>query len=203
LGLGHYLTGFLLGLALILPIGMQNLFVLQQGLLGGGPRVLLAVLSAGACDTLLILLGATGAAALLAAAPGLEAALLVAGAGFLAVLGARTLAAQPPRAARPGRGGPAAVALQAVGVSLLNPHAVLDTVGVIGGAVAAQPPDGRVAFAAGAVTASWAWFLFLGAGATLLAPRLTAAVRRWIQRGSGLLMLGFAGLLALRALAPG
>ncbi|MBW3645555.1 MAG: hypothetical protein KY441_08635 [Actinobacteria bacterium] len=44
-------------------------------------------------------------------------------------------------------------------MSLLNPHAVLDTVGVIGTAIAAQEAVAQSAFAGGALTASWLWFL--------------------------------------------
>jgi arginine exporter protein ArgO len=46
-------------------------------------------------------------------------------------------------------------------VSLLNPNAILDTVGVIGAAIAAQEVTGRTAFAGGALTASWVWFVAL------------------------------------------
>ncbi len=90
-----------------------------------------------------------------------------------------------------------AILLQAVGVSLLNPHAVLDTVGVIGGAIAAQAAGERMFFALGAITASWVWFLGLGIGASVFEARLTRSVRLWIQRASGVLMLVFAARLAL------
>lgn len=50
-----YLAGLALGLALIVPIGAQNVFVVGQGLAVGWPRAGWAVIAAGCCDTLLIL----------------------------------------------------------------------------------------------------------------------------------------------------
>jgi L-lysine exporter family protein LysE/ArgO len=41
-----------------------------------------------------------------------------------------------------------------VGVSLFNPHAVLDTIGIIGGVIAAQAAEEQLSFAAGTVSAS-------------------------------------------------
>ncbi len=86
--------------------------------------------------------------------------------------------------------------VQAVGVSVLNPHAVLDTVGVLGGAISSQAADGRVLFAAGVVGASWVWCPMLGADASVFRKLMTPTARVWIQRSSGALMLVFAVVLA-------
>ena len=53
-----FLSGFLLGLSLILAIGPQNAFVLRQGLLG--QHVLAVVLFCSLSDALLIMLGIAG-----------------------------------------------------------------------------------------------------------------------------------------------
>jgi L-lysine exporter family protein LysE/ArgO len=164
--------GLALGLALITPIGAQNLFVLEQGLRRGLRRALPAVL---------------------AGSGGLRRALVAVGVVFLVGLGLRSLLARPePVDVRSG----GSVVARTIGVSLLNPHAVLDTVGVIGGAVAAQAAAHRLEFAAGAATASWLWFLALAATAALLQARLSARGRLWIARLSGAAMLLFAALLA-------
>ena len=52
------LTGFLLGLSLILAIGPQNAFVLRQGLLGR--HVLAVVLFCSLADAALIIVGVAG-----------------------------------------------------------------------------------------------------------------------------------------------
>lgn len=191
-----FASGLVLGFALITPIGAQNLFVLNQGLRTGFPRVLIAVAAAGICDSLLIALGAGGSAAILAGAPRLREALIVFGVAFLVVLGVRALLTRPEDAEVEAKSRWSGIAAGTVGVSLLNPHAILDTVGVIGGAIAGQEAADQLPFATGAVSASWLWFLFLGVGAAAMQTRLTPATRLWIQRFSGVLMLLFAALLA-------
>jgi L-lysine exporter family protein LysE/ArgO len=57
-------------------------------------------------------------------------------------------------------------------VSLLNPHAQLDTVVLIGGLSSRLDAAGRLAFGLGAVSASACWFFALSLGGRLLAPVL-------------------------------
>lgn len=189
-------TGLLLGLALIVPLGQQNVFVVSQGVAVGMPRALFAVVGAAGCDTLLILLGAGGGSALLHQVPGLRTGLLAAGVAILVYLGGRGLrpSATPvvieATVTAPGR-----VLARTAAVSLLNPHAIIDTVAVLGTAIAGQPAASRVSFGAGVVTASWVWFLFLASAAALLGKALTPSRRVWFDRFSGLVLLGFAGHL--------
>jgi len=192
-----FLLGLSLGLAIILPIGAQSLFVINQGLLAGFPRACVGVVAVCCCDSLLIVLGAAGASALLVAL-GYREVLIVTGSAFLVVVGLLTLRACPPRHADAKRlTHVGATVAQAVGVSVLNPHALLDTIGVLGAAIAAQAAQERITFAAGAVSASWVWYLLLSMGAATLQGRLTLCKRLWIQRASGVLMLIFAGVLML------
>ena len=191
-----FVSGLGLGFALITPIGAQNLFVLNQGIRTGFPRVLIAVAAAGFCDSLLIVLGAAGAAVVLAGAPHLKELLIFLGVAFLLVLGVRALLTRPQGADVKAEQRWPGIAARTVGVSLLNPHAILDTVGVIGGAIAAQARADQLPFATGAVSASWLWFLFLGVAAAAMQTRLSPATRLWIQRASGALMLFFAVVLA-------
>lgn len=191
-------TGFLLGLALIVPLGQQNVYVVSQGVAVGMPRALFAVFAAAGCDTLLILLGAGGASALLHRVPGLRPALLAGGVLLLLYLGIRALRspAEPTGFETGGANGPRQVLARTVAVSLLNPHAILDTVGVLGAAIAGQPEPGRLAFGIGVVSASWVWFLTIASAAALLRKALTPARRVWFDRFSGVVLLGFAGFLA-------
>lgn len=192
------LAGVLLGLALIVPLGQQNVFVISQGVSVGMPRALFAAIAAAACDTILIIAGAGGASLLLEQVPGLRPALLAAGVALLVYLGTRSL-----RASGSGGGlddgpgaGPRQVLARTAAVSLFNPHAIIDTVGILGAAIAAQPSEARFAFGAGVVTASWFWFVFLVCAAAMLGRLLTPSRRRWFDRLSGVVLLGFAGYLA-------
>jgi L-lysine exporter family protein LysE/ArgO len=196
-----YLAGLILGLAMITPIGPQNIFLINQGFTFGMPRVLVAVCAAGVCDTLLIALGGAGAAIILSSVPGLKTFLLISGAVFLLYLGIKSFRTTHEEMV-PGRveimRWPRVVA-QCASVSVLNPHSVLDVVGLLGVAIAAQAPDDRPIFAAGTVSASWIWFLLLAACASTLRRWLTARRRRWIDRASGTLLLIFAGAFLVEA----
>ncbi len=164
--------GFALGASLIIAIGAQNAFVLRQGLARAH-----VFLVAGLCslsDAGLIALGVGGFAALVAALPALAAVAAWGGALFLFAYGARALLG----ALRPGRleadGGAVRGTWKAVtltlAVSLLNPHVYLDTVVLIGSVAAQLAAAERLAFALGAMAASFAWFFGLALGARRLAP---------------------------------
>jgi L-lysine exporter family protein LysE/ArgO len=190
-----FFKGVGLGGSLIIAIGAQNAFLLKQGL--QGRHVLLCAAVCMGCDILLIGLGVSSVGRVVASNAALLGLIRVAGAMFLFEYGRRAAwaawrpsAADPlaPGGALPATGpsgaatagpGIAAAALTrrgpalrtALALSLLNPHAWLDTVVLLGAIGAQQPGEtGRYVFAAGAMSASLLWFSCLGLGARLLAP---------------------------------
>lgn len=194
--MGQYFAGLALGLALIMPIGPLNVFILNQGLTVGMPRSLLVVGVAGVCDSLLIVVGWKSMATVLERSPVSQGVLLAAGVVFLTYVGTRALTASGNGNGDVVVGAPVRTARKTAALSLLNPHAVLETVGVIGAAIAAQDATERTAFAGGIVTASWLWFLILAVGAAALRRRLSIGMRLRLERVSGFLMLGLAAFFA-------
>ncbi|BBU57301.1 amino acid transporter [Mameliella alba] len=172
------IAGFALGFSLILAIGAQNAFVLRQGL--RRMHVLPVVLVCAISDAALIAAGVTGFGALAEAVPGLEWGMRIFGAAFLGWYGAKTLYAawKGGEALAAGEGAQSlrAAVLTCLALTWLNPHVYLDTV-VLLGAVSAQY-DARLAFALGAMTASFVFFFSLGYGARALAP-IFARPRAW------------------------
>ena len=165
-------AGFGLGLGLILAIGAQNAFVLRQGI--RREHVFATCLFCTVSDAALIVLGVSGFAAASLAAPWLAPLLRWAGVAFLFWYGLRSFRAawRGDEALSPGAGGSESLGrVLAVMAALtwLNPHVYLDTV-VLVGSVSTQYPGRAVAFAAGAVVASFSFFFTLGYGARLLAP---------------------------------
>lgn len=167
--------GFGIGAGLILAIGAQNAFVLRQGLRRN--RVGLVIGLCTLCDAALIALGAAGLGTLVAGSPLLRSLATYGGAGFLIVYGAMTLKS----ALRPGnlvvqtadgRDSLRAIVAAALGFSILNPHAWLDTVVLLGGIAGRFPVEERAVFTGGAILASAVWFALLGAGAAWLSPVL-------------------------------
>jgi L-lysine exporter family protein LysE/ArgO len=163
-------AGFGTGLSLIVAIGAQNTFVLQQGLRGAAvvPVVLVCALS----DAVLIAAGVSGIGAVLHRWPSAVSAIGVGGGLFLMAYG--FLAAR--RAVRPGALTTGAAEVKSLrrtvftclALTWLNPHVYLDTVLLLG-SVAAGHGGGRWLFGAGAVLGSVFWFCALGFGARRLA----------------------------------
>lgn len=197
--LGAGWQGFGLGLGLIVAIGAQNAFVLRQGL--RRRHVALVVALCTLCDSALITLGAVGVGSLVASSAILTKLAVYAGAAFLIVYGALTL----KNALRPGNltvtrddgtMDTRAVVSAALGFSILNPHAWLDTVVLLGGIAGQFPTDQRVVFTGGAILASAVWFVALGAGAAWLSPVLARPkVWRMIDLVIGLVLWTIAGVL--------
>ncbi|MEM1318459.1 MAG: LysE/ArgO family amino acid transporter [Pseudomonadota bacterium] len=172
--------GFALGGGLIIAIGAQNAFLLRQGLLRS--HVFILCLIAATSDALLIIAGVAGVGTLVQANPLLLKIVTLGGAIFLAVYAIQAaLRAWKPDALAVNGQGPASLG-KAVSTLLaftfLNPHVYLDTVVLVGGISAQYQGDARIAFAAGAVAASFVWFFSLGYGARLLTP-LFAKPRAW------------------------
>ena len=143
-----FVFGMVLGLALIIPVGVQSLFVFNQGLLVGFPRAFVGVAAVCFCDTFLIVLGAVGASALLALL-GYHDFLIAAGSAYLVVMGLLALKARAPRSESVHLTRATRTVAQAVGGSALTSHSILDTVGVLGGAIFLHAADGLVLLAAG------------------------------------------------------
>jgi len=191
--------GFGLGLGLIVAIGAQNAFVLRQGL--RRRHVALVVVLCTLCDSALITLGAVGVGTVVASSPLLTKLAVYGGAAFLIVYGGLALnnALKPSNLSvtrDDGTTSTRAVVSAALGFSILNPHAWLDTVVLLGGIAGQFPTDQRVVFTGGAILASAVWFVALGAGAAWLSPVLSRPkVWRVIDLVIGLVLWTIAGLL--------
>ncbi|MDY0087618.1 MAG: LysE/ArgO family amino acid transporter [Coriobacteriia bacterium] len=203
-----YLAGIALGASLVIAIGAQNAFVLQQGL--RRQHVLVVATICSLIDAGLIALGAAGFGSLISSSPTLTAFAAWGGAAFLFAYGLRSLrAATRGRTLEETAGGQVErygdlrrVVAYTLAVSLLNPHVYLDTVVILGTVAAGYPSAERVWFAAGAMTASFVWFFSLAYGARALAP-LFSRPRAWqvLDVAIALVMWWIAASLALGQLA--
>jgi len=182
----------MLGAALILPLGPQNAFVMNQGI-----RKQYHIMTALLCtlsDVLLICAGVFGGSALLMQSPWLLALVTWGGVAFLLWYGfgalKTALSSQPDIASAEAlRQGRWRIIATMLAVTWLNPHVYLDTfvvLGSLGGQLDVEP---RRWFALGTVSASFLWFFSLALLAAWLAPRLrTAKAQRVINLLVGLVM---------------
>ncbi|QQE80210.1 LysE/ArgO family amino acid transporter [Alicyclobacillus sp. SO9] len=161
-----FIHGFVLSLGLILPIGMQNGFILTQGALHRRwSSSLPAVVTASICDTLLIGLAVLGVSTVALHITWLRYTFGAIGIVFLLYMGWSTWRkeAEPQNGKMPST---AWTAKRQIGftssVSLLNPHALIDTLAVIGGsAVMYTTWQNRIAFGVASAAVSWLWFFGL------------------------------------------
>jgi len=191
------LTGFLLSLSLIMGIGAQNIFCIRSSLQGRGT---IAAAVCCICDTLLLTFGVFGAAWMTTVIPESRFYLKVGATVFLLWYAYKMLQgnSQQNLTASEVRLPIRTTIVAALGFSLLNPHAILDTVVIIGGI--AQDFDGhqRQQFYYGTVFASFVWFFSL----STLVSRLkgffqSANVWRWLNRICAALMVTLATFIWL------
>lgn len=154
--------GLLLALGLILPLGAQNVFVFNQGANHKSIyKSLPVIITAGLCDTLLILLAILGVSLILLSLPVLQITIYCIGIVFLSYMAwslwtshQYQLQTYKPMIAKKQIG-------FALSVSLLNPHAIMDTIGVIGTSAAIYEGVEKVVFSIATVLVSWFWFFIL------------------------------------------
>jgi L-lysine exporter family protein LysE/ArgO len=188
--LSAFIHGYILSLGLILPLGPQNVFVFSQGATQSKlRRALPVVLTASLADTALILIAVLGVSVVVLTLAWVKIVLAVIGVGFLAIIGWLTwraevneddvnrLAQQWPLKRQ---------IIFALSVSLLNPHAILDTIGVIGTSSLAYQDSIKAAFTAACIFNSWVWFFMLAIAGRVIGSM--GHVRRWLNRASAIIM---------------
>ena len=174
--LNAFLTGFILGLSLIIAIGAQNSFVLRQGLMGR--HVFTVALFCSLSDAILIIVGVFGISIFLNNYINLisdwlfaVATIWLAGYGLLRLKDAV-------------KGNSALVAMGTfnnsitstlsflVVLTFANPHVYLDTVVLIGSVSLQFPGSAKFAYAIGASLASFVFFFGLAYGAQFLSSTM-------------------------------
>lgn len=163
------LHGIILAFGLILPLGVQNVFVFSQGATQQSLlRAVPATVTAAVCDTLLILLAVLGLSMVVLQFEWLRVGLMSAGILFLLYMG-YSIWRTRPAAMKTGQAlnGKQQIVF-ALSVSLLNPHAILDIFGVIGTSALRYTGFEQFIFTAACIIVSWLWFIGLMlAGSTM------------------------------------
>ena len=172
--LSAFLTGFILGLSLILAIGAQNSFVLRQGLMGS--HVFTVALFCSLSDALLIFIGVAGISIffnnyinLVSDWLFIISAVWLLGYGLLrlkgAIKGNSVLTVEGTL-----DGGITSTLSFLVVITFANPHVYLDTIVLIGSISQQFPGNTKLAYAIGASLASFIYFFSLAYGAKFLSP---------------------------------
>jgi L-lysine exporter family protein LysE/ArgO len=151
-----------------------------------------AVITAGICDTILISGAVLGLSAAAEGHDTLKAVVSWVGVLFLIYMGWTTWRSEPKAGEQPAdEAWPMRRQVMfAASVSLLNPHAILDTLGIIGNAALDQQAGApRLAFTLTCIAVSWVWFTLLAVSGRLLGVAAAGQNRRrWLNRASALIM---------------
>ena len=156
-----FLHGIFLGLGLILPLGMQNIFIFNQGashakFINAFPSIITAII----CDSFFIsltVLGASQAAVLLLEHVMIKNMMIFLGSLFLIYLGFLSWNSKSHYKQSESLSARQQI-LFTLSVSILNPHAIIDSVAVIAANALSYSHSERLMFGAGCIFVSWLWF---------------------------------------------
>jgi len=158
-----FLYGVSLSFSLIMPLGIQNIFIINQGANQVHfLKALPSVVTASFCDVCLILLAVSGVSLIMFQFAWLKLLFLLVGFLFLLYMSVVTWLSQP----RHDRLGDKPLSARqqimfSASVSLLNPHALLDSVGVIGVNSLQYSGYTKLAYTCGCIVVSCLWFPML------------------------------------------
>lgn len=211
-----FLHGFLLAFGLIIPLGVQNVFIFNQGAVQSRfIHALPAVVTATLCDMLLILLSVLGVSVMVLSVSWVKLVFVLGGIIFLIYMGVltwRSSISSPDPQPQPEPAleqipventnnigikaiSPKQQIAFAASVSLLNPHAILDTVGVIGTSSLQYVGTDKVWFTGASILVSLIWFLLL-AGTGRVIGKINPSFIPYFNRFSAIIMWGSAAYLS-------
>ncbi|QWG55709.1 amino acid transporter [Bacillus mycoides] len=197
--------GIILAFGLIIPLGVQNVFVFNQG--ASQPNIWRAapvVLTASICDTLLILIAVQGVSLVLLTFSWLTTTLYMIGFFFLMYMGWVIWRSDPSNDVKQEKSMPLKnQIIFAASVSLLNPHAILDIIGVIGTNSIQYIGSEKWAFTFATIIVSWIWFISLAfAGKFLKGFDSTGKTIIVLNKISGLIIWGVALYMLKQVIFP-
>lgn len=200
MNLAILLQGMGLGASLIVPIGAQNAYVLNQGIKKQHHLTIAAVCSI--LDVIFISIGVFGGGHLISSRPLLLDILTIGGVAFLSFYAFLSLrsALRPSETSESNntqlaKGRTAAIG-GALAVTLFNPHLYLDTIVILGSIGGQFSETDRLSFAVGSISASFIWFYGLSMAAARFSPILSQVrVRQCIDMIVGIFMLFIAAQL--------
>lgn len=200
-----FIHGTALALGLILPLGVQNVFIFNQGATHKRfLRTIPAILTASICDTILILLAVTGVSIIVFRFEWLTNLIFIIGFFFLIYMGWSILKSDIEKEGKQHNSVHFTTKRQitfAASVSLLNPHAIIDIIGVIGPNSLTYKGYELVIFTVSCVGVSWIWFFGLAiAGRILGKVDSTGKLVKRFNQASAFIIWGMAVYIGIKVI---
>jgi threonine/homoserine/homoserine lactone efflux protein len=198
------LRGLILGFSIAAPVGPIGVLCIRRTLAEGRLSGLVSGLGAATADAIYCSVAAFGLVVIVTPLVRHEVWLGLAGGLFLCGLGTRTFLSRPPEAlGSASERGLLGSYFTALALTLANPTTILSFAAILTGAGVTES-TGRVLAAAplvlGVFLGSTLWWLVLSSTVALLRSRVDAGALLWINRLSGVVILGFGLLSLVRAL---
>ncbi|WP_258524452.1 LysE/ArgO family amino acid transporter [Priestia megaterium] len=160
-------------------------------------QALPVVVTASVCDTILILVAVLGVSAVAANFSFFQALIFGIGFLFLAYMGFVTWKSEPSKTSVKEGMTVKAQILFAASVSLLNPHALMDIMGVIGTNSLLYSGKEKWIFTLVTICVSWIWFLSLAfAGKAVGKMDSNGKIMIWVNKASACMIWGVALYMA-------
>jgi L-lysine exporter family protein LysE/ArgO len=189
------INGIILGIGLVFPLGPQNTFIFRTGAIETKAiRICLIVLLAAVCDALLVLSAVLGSS-WITHVKALKTLLVLVGILFLLYFAYKlwidTISENSGE--EQDSWGLAKQLLFCLSVSIINPHAIIDTFVVIGAVATEYSHSGKLWLASGCILADTIWFCSLaGVGFMIKKSKNNRMILKFINRLSALIMFYFA-----------
>lgn len=197
-----FIEAVAIGLAIAAPVGPIGLLCIERTLHHGPARGLATGLGAATADAVYASLGAAGMGVVIGWLTALAAPLALIGSVLLLYLGIGTL--RRPLAAHAAQAKESGSLLSAyssaLALTLSNPMTILSFIAVFAGLAGGHAPGSGEALlmVLGVFSGSALWWLLLAYGGGRLLAKLGPQGRHWVDRLCGLLLIGFAVLIAWR-----
>jgi threonine/homoserine/homoserine lactone efflux protein len=189
------LRGFLIGFSIAAPVGPIGILCIRRTLAEGRWYGLLSGLGAASADTIYGLVAALGLT--LVSTFLIEQAdwLRLIGGGYLCYLGGKTMLSQPAQQAAQAQGrGLLGAYTSTLFLTLTNPLTIFAFAAIFAGAgasVASGNTSEALLIVLGVFWGSSAWWLILVTLTGVFRSKLTTGGLRWVNRVSGVFILGF------------
>ena len=197
------LRGIILGFSIAAPVGPIGVLCIRRTLAYGRATGFVSGLGAATADMCYGAIAAFGLTAVSSLLVSQSSWIRLIGGAFLCYLGIRTLLSKPAaQAAGSGVHGLAGAYTSTLLLTLTNPATILSFVAIFAGLGLASTTGGYGASALlvlGVFLGSALWWLLLSTTVGLLHTRLDLRALRWVNRLSGVILLGF-GVVALLSL---
>ena len=201
--LTYFTRGLVIGFAIAAPVGAIGLLCIWRTLAEGRLTGFVSGLGAATADALYGAVAALGLTAVSSAIVAHQDTVRLVGGLFLCYLGVRTALSQP--GAESSAGSPRGLAGafgSTFALTLTNPTTILSFAAVFAGlglATSGEDRGSAVLMVGGVFSGSALWWLILSGAVGIFRRALTLERMRWVNRVSGLVLVGL-GVLALLSL---